>query len=216
MFDIIENSGDLWWIHAISFIVVIVLSLSLHEFAHAFAAYKCGDNTGKMEGRLTLNPLNHMDPIGFICCVFFKFGWAKPVPVNPANFRNYKKGSAWTSVAGVLMNLFLAFIGYGLFCVVSILPIPYENLIRLFFLYFFLYLFMINISLAVFNFLPIYPLDGFRFVETFAKYDNGYVTFMRKYGSIVLLAVVFLLGDILSHLISIVQIPIMLFWNLIF
>lgn len=214
MFDIIEGTGDLWWIHAISFLVVIVLSLSLHEFAHGFAAYKCGDNTAKMAGRLTLNPLNHIDPIGFICCVFFKFGWARPVPVNPANFRNVKKGSAWTSVAGVLMNLFLAFIGYGLFSLVAI--IPADNLFITFLLYFFLYLFSINISLAVFNFLPIYPLDGFKFVESFTKYNNGYVNFMYKYGSFVLLGVILLLGDLLLKLISIIQTPIVLFWNLIF
>ena len=214
MFDIINGTGDLWWIHAISFIVVIVFSLSLHEFAHGYAAYKCGDNTAKMQGRLTLNPLNHMDPIGFLCCVFFKFGWAKPVPVNPMNFRNIKKGNAWTSVAGVLMNLFLAFVGYGLFTIVGLFS--FDNLFILFLKYFFLYLFSINVSLAVFNFLPIYPLDGFRFMESFTKYNNGYMNFMRQYGSFVLLGILLVFNNLLYKLISIVQIPIVLFWNLLF
>ena len=107
---------------SISFILVIALSLSLHEFAHAFAAYKSGDSTPKMQGRVTINPLAHIDPIGFVCCALFGFGWAKPVQINPTNFRNIKKGSAWTSVAGVIMNLILAFLGYGLYCLVCLLP----------------------------------------------------------------------------------------------
>jgi len=214
MFDIIANTGDLWWIHALSFIIVIVLSLSLHEFAHGLAAYKCGDNTPKMQGRLTLNPLSHMDPIGFLCCVVFRFGWARPVQVNPNNFRNYKKGTAWTSVAGVLMNLFLAFVGYGILRLVMLIPL--ENLFILFLEYLFYYLFIINVSLAVFNFLPIYPLDGFKFIEAFTKYNNGYINFMYRYGSLILIGVLLFLDGLLIKFINIVQTPIILFWNLIF
>ena len=71
--------------------IVLVFSFSLHEFGHAFVAYKLGDVTPKTYGRLSINPLKHMDPIGFVCCFLFGFGWAKPVPINPLNFRNYKK-----------------------------------------------------------------------------------------------------------------------------
>ena len=199
---------------AISFVLVIVISLSLHEFAHAFAAYKCGDSTPKLQGRVSLNPFNHIDPIGFVCCALFGFGWAKPVQINPTNFRNIKKGSAWTSVAGVLMNLFLAFIGYGLFCLVCL--INSEAVLVIFFANFFYYLFFINLCLAVFNFLPIYPLDGFRFIETITKYNNGYVNFMRKYGNLILIIFIIFFDSLLITLIGYISMPITWFWNLIF
>ena len=115
LFFLDSYKGTDFLVAALSYIIVIVLSLSLHEFAHAFAAYKSGDNTPKMQGRVSINPLKHIDGIGFICCAFFGFGWAKPVQVNPNNFRNIKKGTGWTSVAGVLMNLLLAFVGCGLY-----------------------------------------------------------------------------------------------------
>lgn len=199
---------------SLSFLLVIIISLSLHEFAHGYAAYKCGDMTPKMQGRLTLNPFSHIDPIGFVCCALFGFGWAKPIQINPENFRNVKKGLAWTSVAGVLMNLFLGFIGYGFYALIVL--IGSTNLFVTFLANFFYYLFFINISLAVFNFLPIYPLDGFRFVESVTKYNNGYVNFMRKYGNLILLIFVIFCDNLLITLIGYVSTPIVLFWNLIF
>jgi len=199
---------------SLAFILVIVISLSLHEFAHAFAAYKSGDDTPKFQGRVNINPMKHIDPIGLICCTLFGFGWAKPVQINPNNFRNVKKGVAWTSIAGVLMNLTLAFIGCGLFYL-SLL-IYSQSYIVTFIQQFCYYLFFINVSLAVFNFLPIYPLDGFRFIENFTKYNNSYVNFMYRYGSLVLIAVLIFLDSLLIKLIGIVSSPIMLFWGLIF
>ncbi|MBE5738445.1 MAG: site-2 protease family protein [Clostridiales bacterium] len=201
-------------IASISFILVIVLSLSLHEFAHAFAAYKCGDTTPKIQGRVTLNPFNHIEPVGFVCCALFGFGWAKPVQINPANFRNIKKGSAWTSIAGVLMNLLLGFLGYGLYCLVCLSTA--DTLFVTLILNFCYYLFFINICLAVFNILPIYPLDGFRFVETLTKYNNGYVNFMHKYGNIILIIFIVFFDSLLITLINYICTPIILFWNLIF
>ena len=95
---------------SLAYILAVTLALSFHEFAHAYSAYKMGDSTPKLQGRVSLNPFKHIDPIGFICCAMFGFGWAKPVQINQNNFRNIKKGIGWTSVAGVLMNLLLAFV----------------------------------------------------------------------------------------------------------
>ena len=216
LFDLANLAGDTRSIILISlaYIFVVVISLSLHEFAHAFVAYKCGDNTPKMTGRVTLNPFNHMDPIGMICCVLFRFGWAKPVQINQNNFRNIKKGIILTSIAGVIMNLILAFVGYGIFCALSL--ISSANIILEFLKLFFYYLFVINLSLAVFNFLPIYPLDGFKFVEAVTKYNNSFVKFMYRYGNIILIVLIVFFDSLLVKLISLVSYPITWFWHLIF
>ena len=100
-----------------SFLVVVVV-LSLHEFAHAFVAYKCGDPTAKFSGRMTLNPLRHFDPIGMLMFAVVGFGWAKPVPINPNNFKNYRSGTFWTSAAGIIMNYCMAALFYPLYLVV--------------------------------------------------------------------------------------------------
>ena len=90
----------------------VFLALSAHEAAHGWVAYKCGDPTAKMMGRITLNPLRHLDPIGFLCMLFAGFGWAKPVPVNPNNYRNYRKDDLKVSLAGITANLILFVFGF--------------------------------------------------------------------------------------------------------
>lgn len=92
-----------------SFFAVVIV-LTLHEFAHAFVAYKCGDLTPKFNKRLTLNPMRHFDLVGLLCFTFVGFGWAKPVPINPNNFKHYRRGLAFTSTAGVIMNYLTAFL----------------------------------------------------------------------------------------------------------
>ncbi len=140
-------------------IPVLVVSLTFHEFAHSLMAYWLGDTTAKYDGRLSLNPLKHIDPIGFLMLIFFRFGWAKPVGVDPRNFRDPKKDMAFTAVAGPLANLLLAFIAIVLWNVIRrfwpmvlfgnawVRPL-FELMVQY------------NCVLAVFNMIPIPPLDG--------------------------------------------------------
>lgn len=215
MLSIIDQLTGTEYISAgLALVLVLVLSLSLHEFGHAYVAYKQGDYTPKEMGRVTLNPLAHIDPIGFVCCMLFGFGWAKPVQINPIKFRNYRKGMALTSLAGVTVNLILAFIGCGLYYV-CLRFLTFADGFQLFLYYFSYFLFNINISLFVFNLLPIYPLDGFNYLSAVTKYDNGFVNFMYKYGNIVLIVLLIFGSTLLSSLVYWVGFPIQLLWGLI-
>lgn len=147
------------------FIPAMLISVTLHEVAHGYAAYKCGDKTAKAFGRLTLNPLPHIDPIGALMILIFGFGWAKPVPVNTRNFRKPRRDMFIVSIAGVVVNLLLGLLGvfllYG--CIKSnFLPENMEATVAQFFYYFAI----LNIGLAVFNLIPIPPLDGSKALAT--------------------------------------------------
>lgn len=168
-------------IYILSTLVVVFLVLPFHEWAHGFVAYKLGDNTAKIRGRLTLNPLAHIDPFGSMLLLLIGFGWAKPVPVEPRNFKNEKQGMAITALAGPAANLLAAMVA-GLLMhtliailtaagvVVSVGSVFYISAGGSFWAYvirFFMYLMLINISLAVFNFIPIPPLDGSKILMAF-------------------------------------------------
>ncbi len=143
---------------AIYIVPAVLFSLSIHEFSHGYAAYKLGDPTAKNHGRLTLNPMAHMDLAGTICMLLFRFGWAKPVPVNPMYFKERKKGMALTAAAGPLSNLLMAFVSMIIFYAVSFFN--NGNMVMNYIEVFFNVMISLNVGLAVFNLLPISPLDG--------------------------------------------------------
>ncbi len=148
--------------------LVALLALTVHEFSHGFAAYKLGDPTAKYMGRLTLNPMKHLDPIGAVCMVVLRFGWAKPVPINPNYFKKPKRDFAITALAGPLSNILFSFLSAFLYLLVYSLlkDIPFTseilfNVAKNTILFFYL-LHLLNINFAVFNMLPIPPFDGSR------------------------------------------------------
>lgn len=171
-------------------IIVLVFALVLHEIAHAVVALWNGDPTAKNMGRISLNPIRHFDIIGFLMLLFLRFGYGKPVVVNPYNYKRRKLGIFTVAIAGVTVNLLLLFIFTGIFVAIAYYSaVFYINNFFVDFIYYIInYSIIINIYLCVFNLLPIYPLDGFRVIESFAKYNNPYVVFMRKYGQYIILA----------------------------
>ncbi len=165
-------------------VLAIVISLPFHECAHAYMATLLGDTTAKKQGRLSLNPLSHLDIFGFLCLTFIGFGWAKPVPINSRNFAKPKRDMTLVALAGPLSNLLLAFIGLC-FCR-FLLFLKFLNF-KLHFLIWAIFIFhhfsMVNLNLAVFNLIPIPPLDGSRLIFNFIS-DRYYrlVLFLETYG----------------------------------
>ncbi len=138
----------------------VLLSISIHEFAHGYMAYKLGDDTARVMGRLSVNPLHHLDPIGALCLLFFHFGWAKPVPVNPSKFTKVKikTGMVLTAIAGPLANFILGFIAMILLRVVILYMADFAVSELLFIILYTLVI--MNVGLGLFNLIPIPPLDG--------------------------------------------------------
>ena len=212
-----------------TFLAVMVI-ISFHEFAHAFAAYKCGDPTAKFSGRMTLNPTKHFDPIGIVMFVLAGFGWAKPVPINPYNFKNYRKGCFWTASAGVLMNYVMAFLAYPLYFLVMryVYPIVYGTYMAIFLQALFASLYLYSLGFCVFNLIPLYPLDGFRIIDAVNTNRGKIYYFLREKGQYVLLGLIAVhyfssmmpylghldvLGYFLDFAEDILGKPITLFWN---
>lgn len=195
--DLISNWNDLGPIGiaalVISYAALVLVMLPIHELAHAFAATKLGDNTARWHGRLRLNPLAHLDPFGTAMLVFFGYGFAKPVPVNPRNFRNPKLGMALTALAGPLSNLLMAALSLGLFSVIvhtgwyRFLP---EEVFYFLFLMLVVVFANVNLGLAVFNLLPVPPLDGSKILEYFLPARWSYP--LERYGNYMTWGLMFL------------------------
>ena len=175
-------------------VVPALICITLHELAHGYVAYRLGDDTAKRAGRLTLNPLRHIDIMGLLMMIVFKFGWAKPVPVNMWKFKNPKKGMAITAAAGPSANLLIALVFLFLYgFLFALLHRPGRSLNWLLeMLYITAYL---SIALAIFNIIPIPPLDGSKVLFSCIS-DRSYTKLMyyERYGMIILLVLVLLLS----------------------
>ncbi len=186
MLDLLRTGDSIYeTIAMLAFYVIAVLSaLILHEVARGLVAVRCGDPSPKFAGRLTLNPAKHLDAWGTICFLLFGFGWSVPMPINPVNFKNYKRGCLLVSISGIVANLLVAFVA-SFFYVLLAGKSVWENL--------FIYIMLFNIVIATFHLLPIAPLDGFKLVEALAP-DSGYVRFMRQnrlWALVILLVVIY-------------------------
>ncbi len=172
-------------------VITIVISLSVHEYAHARSAKHFGDNTAELQGRLTLSPIAHMDPMGLLMIVLIGFGWAKPVPTNPRNF-NSKWATPLIAAAGPFSNLVLAFLAINLHAILMHLGIAFamgpvaQTFISLFVL--------INIALMLFNLIPLGPLDGHYILPFFLsqRYAEIYVNLNARYGTMAFLGLIVL------------------------
>jgi len=188
---------------AIVNIPVVLFAITVHEYAHGRIALLLGDPTAKMAGRITFNPVSHIDPIGAICLYLFHFGWAKPVPINPRYFRNPRMGNVWVSLAGPLANFGAALLA-GI--IIRYFSFPSELYLRIL-----VSMVILNIALGLFNLLPIPPLDGSHVLESFLPYQalQRYRE-LSRYAPIVLLGVFladrFLKTGIIS---SILQYPVL-------
>ncbi|MDK2799901.1 MAG: hypothetical protein PWP27_430 [Clostridiales bacterium] len=187
----------------------LLLAITFHEFAHGYMANRLGDPTPRYYGRLTLNPIKHLDPMGAIALYFIGFGWAKPVPINPAYFNDKKNGTALVGLAGPLSNIILAFIALiiGKIFNISIFthlyyPHAINYLSRILF-----YIVIYNVGLAIFNLIPIPPLDGSKIFISILP-SKWYYNLLRyeHYGQIILLILLFtgILSPILQGLLRIV------------
>lgn len=166
----------------------VLIAICLHEYAHGFVSYLCGDPTPKRGGRLSLNPLHHLDPVGTLCLIFFHFGWAKPVMVNPNYYKNKKLGMVLVAIAGPLTNFILAFLSMLGMGIILKQTGGYADGFIVYLFTFLNYLAIINIGLGSFNLIPFPPLDGSKILGALLPQDK-YFGFMRyeRYGQGILM-----------------------------
>lgn len=197
----------------------VLLAISVHETAHGYAAYKMGDPTAKYSGRLSINPLAHFDLVGFLCMMFFHFGWAKPVPINPDNFKNRKKGIIYVSLAGPISNLAMAiisaillgilgnFTGFGAIFANHGMLKGLDVLVVMLY-----YCIILNVGLMIFNLIPIPPLDGSKVLMEFLPGRIKYRLYSyERYSFLILILIIYsgILDPILNFLTRIILSPIL-------
>ncbi|MFQ3548957.1 MAG: site-2 protease family protein [Armatimonadota bacterium] len=191
--------GNFDFYEFILFIIVLVICITVHEFAHAYSAYKAGDNTPKYGNRLNLNPMNHFEPFGAIMIVIsaisgFGIGWGKPVGVNPHNFRNPRWDNLKVSLWGPLSNILMAAIGGGVLRLLF-----YINFNDSFILSFLVIFVLVNLGLALFNLIPITPLDGSHILSALLPEKEAiiYDSIMHQYGFLIFIGLIILAPSIL-------------------
>lgn len=198
-------SGEAILMQIIATLFVIFCILPLHEFAHGWMAEKLGDHTARAAGRLTMNPLASLDPFGALFLLLFGFGWAKPVPVNPWNFKKPKRDMAITALAGPVSNLLAALVGGILYFALYLFVLPSAPVSVFIAVDAFLSAYIvINVSLAVFNLLPIPPLDGSRVVSAFLS-DRAMAAYYRYQNAIVMVLFLLLFSGVLDSPLNIAQ-----------
>lgn len=191
----------------IFYIISLFIALSVHEASHALAADKLGDPTPRLDGRITLNPLAHIDLSGLLFMLFFGFGWGKPVMFDPYNLKNPRKDAALISLAGPASNFILALSLSILLRLFNLFNLSYISTMGLII---FSPLIMVNLTLGIFNLIPIHPLDGFKIVGGLISEDQAHDWFqLQKYGMIFLLLFIIPLGS--SSMLDMVMRPILRF-----
>ena len=189
----------------------VIVAITFHEFAHAFAAYKLGDDTPRMQGRLNLNPASHLDPVGFILLIFAHVGWGKPVQINPRNFdRKYSQstGEAIVSVAGPLMNFVLAIVFAVIYyAILKISPLFIMSKVGFYVMLMIQTAAIVNVGLGVFNLIPLPPLDGSKIFRNFMSYNvKAWLDRYERYFyfAFLILWVTGLAGQLISPIISLI------------
>lgn len=170
----------------------LILAITVHEFAHGYVSYLLGDPTPKAQGRLSLNPFHHLDWVGFLMMILFRFGWAKPVQINPFYFQDRKKGTLYVALAGPAANFITATVAALSFAILSIFISP-RILLSAPGFRIFLGILLYNINLGLFNLIPVAPLDGSKVLESLLppRQAYEYARIMNSYGLYILLAMMF-------------------------
>ncbi|NLY85899.1 MAG: site-2 protease family protein [Tissierellia bacterium] len=193
----------------------LFIAIIFHELAHGYMAYILGDNTAKNAGRLSLNPIKHIDPVGFVCMLVFRFGWAKPVPINPLNFRNRKRDTILVSLAGPLTNFIIAIL-VSFVILFARITSPILQKIFVITLWY-------NIMLGVFNLLPFPPLDGSKILASLLPRKQEYYFYRyEKYLYIILVILIGtntidkILGPIISYALDLLDLILGYLWSVVY